>query len=124
MTTEAQEEQRHAESTARVLGGALAVILGLSRSSQPVEWDPAQARFRVGDENVTMETVRRELRRVENLSISRILQNADKLERGEITVDEWQRSMNRHVSSMHILAGALALGSIGVAVQSRTVRAA
>ncbi len=123
MTSQQIDEKKRAEDLATAVGGALAVILGLRATDTPVKWDSKKARFTVGGRLISMETIRRELRRFETAVGVRMAKLADRLSSGSITLPEWQTEMKQLVGSSHVVMAAVAAGSIAAAVNSKTVHA-
>lgn len=120
--SEIDAEKRRARELAQLIGGSLAVLLGLRTAEKPVVWDPATARFIVDGRFVSMDTVRAALRTLEVRTGVKMSQLAEQLTAGLITLDQWQSSFRELVGSSHILAAALAVGSIAAAAESATVQ--
>lgn len=79
--------------------------------------------FYVDGEEIDIDTVRGYLNRIEKRIGKRLLLLTDNLAKGKITLAEWKRGFDRHVTSAHVLAGALAIGSIGGAVRNADLQA-
>lgn len=112
---EIDEERKRAEALAKSIGGALAVLLGLKTASRPVAWDAARGRFVIDGRFVSVETVRRELRRLETGVGARMSNVTDRLASGNITLDGWRNEIKELIGSSHVLTGALAAGSVAAA---------
>jgi hypothetical protein len=109
---EIEQAERDAESDAEWL------LLLLLRNRKRVVFRADVGRFYVDGRSVSISTIRNYLNRIEQRIGRRIVQLTDDLEKGRITVDEWQTRFNRNITSMHVLTGALALGSIALAVRN------
>lgn len=120
------DEQRQLEQDARndalLIGGVLAVLLGLKFGSLGVRWDAAKGKFAVGGRSVSIATVRRQIGRIEKGLGKKLTGLVDSLAAGTLTLDDWQRETRRTIGSSHVLTGALAAGSIAAAVKSPDVQ--
>lgn len=81
-------------------------------------WDAAQGVWRINGRRVSIDSIRSYLLRIETQMSRRIIRLIDELEKENITLAAWQREFDRSIASSHILAGALAVGGIGVSVAS------
>ncbi len=115
-------EKERAEDLAKTVGGALPAILGLRSAEQPITWDGKRGRFVIDGRFVSMETIRRELRRFETSVGAKMRKLADRFARGSVQLPEWREEMNRLIGSSHVVMGAVAAGSIAAAAANRTVQ--
>lgn len=116
-------EQQRAETLATSVGGALAAILGLRPTDQPVKWNAKKGKFMIGRRAVTMETIRRELHRFEAFVGALMRRAATRLSTGLITLDEWRAEMMSLIGSSHVVMAAVGAGSIAAAARSSNVQA-
>lgn len=129
MTT--PEQTKQAEEEAREDAKDLALLLllrfrnrdGLNpRGETEIVWDASTAKFRINGRAVSIRSVRAMLSRIEERLGRRLIKITKDLEDGKITFAKWQKEFERTIKSAHILAGALALGSISAAARNVTVR--
>ncbi len=99
--------ERDAATEANRIGGALTAVLS-------ARWDGQQFIFN-GNHAVSVETIRNVLIRVETVISGKIGKLVDELEATLITHDQWQADTKRLIASSHIIAAALACGSIRTA---------
>jgi len=118
---ERKEARKDAEHDALIIGGVLALLLGLRKGKHQISWDSTTARFKIDGKIVAIETIRKELLRIETAQAKKMAGYADALEAGEITIDEWKDRMRKTVSSTHILMAALAAGSISAVAENTTM---
>jgi hypothetical protein len=109
------EEIQQAEKDARSDAEWLLLLLLISRRAK---FRAEVGRFYVEGKSVSIATVRDYVRRIEKRVGKRLLDLTDQLEKGEITVRQWREGFERNVTSAHILAAALAMGSIRTAARS------
>lgn len=109
------EQLERAEKDANEDAKSLLLLLLLSKS---VAYDATKGRFYVNGKSVSIKTIRDYLQRIEKRLAKRSVQLLDDLEKGKITVEQWQAQFQRNVTSAHLLAGALALGSIKAALNN------
>ena len=114
------EEIEQAEKDATEDAEWLLLLLLLSKKR--VEYRADVGRFYVDGKSVSVTTIREYLNRIERRIGGRMAKLADDLEAGRIKVDEWEREMRRNVTSSHVLAGALAVGSIAAAARNRDIQ--
>jgi hypothetical protein len=120
---EEQEREQAAREEALLIGGLLAVLLGLRAGTRPIIWDSVRKRFTVDGRAVSITTIRRLLAKIETSVGARLSTFTDNLESGRWTPEQWQRETSRSIGSAHVLAGALAVGSIYAAARDRDVQA-
>src|SRR5688572_4669380 len=120
---EEQQRERDATEEALLIGGLLAVLLGLRAGTRRIEWDAVRQRFTVEGRAVSIITIRKLLAKIEGDIGVRVSTFTDHLKAGRWTVDQWQRETIRVIGAAHILSGALAVGSIRAAVKDRDVQA-
>ncbi len=80
-----------------------------------VRFDAVKGRFYVNDRSISIDQIRRYLKRIEDKQARHIGNLLDALEKGEITFTEWDDEFKRSIWSTHLIAAALALGSIEAA---------
>lgn len=117
------QNELSAQEEALLIGGLLAVLLGLKQGTKPVRWDADRKRFTVEGRTVSITTIRRLLTRIENGIGARLASYAENLEQGRWTADQWQRETTKTITSAHVLAGALAVGTIAASARDRDVQA-
>lgn len=121
-------QTRHAEQDARIDAEKLALLLLLlfkrkrGFGGRAVAYDASTAKFRIDDRAISIRSIRMYLNRIQDKLAVRLELITTRLENKEITFAEWQREFERTISSAHILAGALVLGSITAAAQHRFVQ--
>lgn len=124
--TEAEQKQAEKDAWADAETLGLLLLLAMrnrsSRELADVRFDAQRSRFILKGRAVSVTTIRMYLRRIEERLSGRILKQLNDLEAGRITETQWKRSFDRSITSSHILAGALALGGIGIAVRNSTVQ--
>lgn len=108
-----EEDVQEAEKIGRDAGASL--LLLLFSGSPRVAWDDVRKVFTVDGRRVTSAAMRRLVQRVEASSGKRLSQHVEALIDGTIDVGEWRRRMERSIAGGHLLAGALALGGVGIA---------
>lgn len=118
---EVEKETARAAILAGRVGGALAILLGLTAAKEFVVWDPGKVQFIVNGRYVSIETVRLELRRFETVVGVRMRKLADALAAGDIDLDQWRIRMREIVGSSHVVMAALAAGGIAAAAGSKFV---
>lgn len=124
--TEAEIDQaeRDAERDAEWL--ALLLLLAFrrrrGRDVADVRFDAARGRFYLNGRAVSLRSIRAHLTRIEDRMARRLVRITNRLERGEITIDEWKREFDRSITSAHILTGAFAIGAIGLAARDEFVQ--
>lgn len=118
------DEQREMVSAARdllhELGGTLAMLLGARPTEHIVRW--GEGRFTVNGRAVAIASIRKQLGVIESKMGSKINKLTDELETGTVTTDGWYLLMRRYVAASHVLAAALALGSVLAAVDDKDVQ--
>jgi len=119
---EIEREKRDAEDLAKAVGGVLALLLGLTPSAATVSWDGPRGRFIVDGQVVSIQTVRREMRRFETAVGVRMSRIATDLEKGRLNLDGWRDAMMKLVGSSHVVAAALASGTVSKAVRNTKVQ--
>jgi hypothetical protein len=121
---EIKRAEKDAVADAEWLGLMLLLAFRSSNAAAAsrVEFDAAAGRFRFDGRTVAIRSIRSYLNRIEDRFGVRLAMLTAELERGEITLAEWKRAFDRSISSSHILAGSLALGSISVAVRNVTIQ--
>jgi hypothetical protein len=120
---EEQQREQDAREEALLIGGLLAVLLGLKAGTKRILWDAQRQRFTVEGRAVSVTTIRKLLSTIETSVGARLLTFTDNLESGRWTADQWQRETAKTIGSAHVLAGALAVGSIAAAARDRDVQA-
>jgi hypothetical protein len=116
MTDEQIEQaEKDAESDAKWL--LLMLLL-----KKGVTFDAEKGRFYVDGKSVSITTIRNYLQRTEKRLAKKSIKLLDELKAGRITVERWQEEFSRNITSAHILAGAMALGSIKAAVNNVDVQ--
>lgn len=123
---ELKQAEKDAESDAEWL--ALLLLLYFRKKDRQgveiVTFDSAKGRFYYNGKSVSVTQIRKYLNRIETRYAKRLDRITQQLMNDEITVAEWKREFDRSISSMHILAGALALGGIAVSARNAAVQAA
>lgn len=120
-------ELKRAEKDAWADAESLGLLLLLamrnrnSRELADLSFDRQRSRFILKGRAVSIRTIRAYLRRIEERLSGKILKLLNDLEAGRINEAEWKAAFDRSIKSSHILAGAIALGGIGVAVRSAYV---
>jgi hypothetical protein len=114
------EEIEQAEKDATEDAKWLLLLLLLNKKR--VTYRADVGRFYVDGKSVSITTVRDYISRIERRIGNRILKLTDDLEAGRITLDEWRDGFTRNITSMHILTGALALGSIAAAARNADIQ--
>jgi hypothetical protein len=114
------EQIDKAEQDALRDAAALSLLLLLSK--RRVTFDAATGRFYLDGKSVSITQIREYVSRIERRTQAAIVQLTNDLEAGRITVDEWEQGFIRNVTSMHILTGAMALGSISAAVRNADIQ--
>jgi hypothetical protein len=122
--TQQDQARSDAESDAKKL--ALLLLLLFRRrqgtDGHTIVYDAATAKFRVDGRAVSVLTIRKYLATIQDSFSRRLVQITTQLEDGQITFAAWQREFERTVTSGHVLAAALVLGSIKSAVEHRAVQ--
>jgi hypothetical protein len=119
--------QKVAESDARADAKKLALLLLLlfrrAQSPDPrkITFDESTLKFRIDGRAVSITSIRMYLQRIQDRFARQLVLLTLQLEKGEITIAAWQREFERTITSGHILAGALILGSISSSVNHRAV---
>lgn len=122
---ELKQAEKDAEKDAEMFGLLLLLAMRERRgiaANANVSFDREKGIFIVGGRRVSPITLRMYLQRVQDRSAARIIRLTTELEAGRITYQEWLAAFKRQISSIHILAGALALGGIGTAILSRSTQ--
>jgi hypothetical protein len=119
--TQIKDAETAAEEDAQWL--RLALLLALIRQPERVRFDAASDEFILDGRRVHIDTIREYLLRIEKRVGARLTKLTDDLAKKRISVNEWQRSFERYVTSSHILASALAVGGIAAAVRNADVQA-
>lgn len=119
--TDAEREriERDAERDAE----ALALLLLLKRRDARIEFRADVGRFYVDGKSVSITTIRGYIQRIEARLGKRVSSLADDLAKDRISVGAFQREFERIVTSAHVLAAALAIGSIAAAARNAEVEA-
>lgn len=115
--TDPQIEQ--AEKDAREDAEWLLLMVLLSKN---VSFNAEVGRFYVDGRSVSINQIRAYLNRIERRVGKRVINLTDQLSKGKLTIDEWKRGFDRNITSIHVLTGALALGSIAAAVRNADVQ--
>ncbi len=97
-------------------GGVLAVLLGLRDSEDRVTWNPATSRFVIGSNTVSMITIRDTLARLQTYTGVQMAKAAERFFAGLTSFEVWRTQMTEMIASSHILAAALAVGSVHAAI--------
>lgn len=116
-----EKEVEDAEKDAREDAKQLSLMILLANSSL-VQFESDTGRFRYDGRVVTVAQIRAYLQRIEKRMASRAAAMIDRVEAGRMSVGEFRRGFERIVRSSHILAGALALGSIAASVRNSDVQ--
>ena len=116
--TDPQIEQ--AEKDAREDAEWLLLMVLLSKN---VTFNAEVGRFYVDGRSVSINQIRSYLNRIERRVGRKVIKLTDDLSKGKLTIDEWKRGFDRNITSIHVLTGALALGSIASAVRNTDVQA-
>ena len=116
--TDPQIEQ--AEKDAREDAEWLLLMVLLSST---VTFNAEVGRFYVDGRSVSINQIRSYLNRIERRVGKRVINLTDDLSKGKLTIDEWKRGFDRNITSIHVLTGSLALGSIASAVRNTDVQA-
>jgi hypothetical protein len=87
-----------------------------------ITFDESSMKFRIDGRAVSVTTIRMYLQRIQDKGARKLATITLQLEKGEISLAAWQREFERTITSSHILAAALVLGSIGDAVKHRLVQ--
>lgn len=119
---EIEKEKQRAADLARAVGGALAVILAINTRGVSVAWDPKAGRFIVDGRYVTIDTIRKELRRFETQVGIRMSKLATQLQNGTVDLEQWRTGMLNLIGSSHVVMAALAAGSIAAAAVRKDVQ--
>jgi hypothetical protein len=120
---ETEEEKRRARELAKRVGGVLAMLLGVISTDTQITWNPAAGRFLVAGEYIAAEAMRQQLIRLNSRAGNEMAAEVERLLASKITIDEWRDSMHKQIGSVHVVAGALAAGSITAALASGKVQA-
>jgi hypothetical protein len=115
--TDPQIEQ--AEKDAREDAEWLLLMVLLSKN---VSFNAEVGRFYVDGRSVSINQIRSYLNRIERRVGKRVINLTNDLSKGRLTTDEWKRGFDRNITSIHVLTGALALGSIASAVRNTDVQ--
>ncbi|CAN5508020.1 hypothetical protein BH10ACI2_BH10ACI2_04230 [soil metagenome] len=122
---ERENEKKRAKDLGASIGGILAILLGLALSgstpASPLLWDPGTGRYIFEGHYVSAETVRNEMLRLRTNVGNRMARTTDRFTAGEISIDQWKDEIKGFVASSHILAAALASGSIAFAFDDPAV---
>lgn len=90
-------------------------------TSLAATWDAPTGKWNVNGRTVSIDSIRLYLLRIESKMGRRIVNLIDALEQEKITLAAWQREFDRSIASSHILAAALAIGSIVGAIANPDV---
>ena len=121
MTTEPEEDDMTATDLL-LIGGLVLLLLGRKRkASDVVEWDDAAGVFIVNGQRVSVETIRRQVLRVEKWFSQSMRSATLKFVDGTISANEWKRTMLSLIRSSHTIAAALAVGSTSAAATEPAV---
>lgn len=116
--TESEIEQ--AERSAREDAEWLLLMVLLARG---VTFDANSDRFHLNGRSVSVNQIRSYLNRIETRIGKKLNALTADLAAERITADQWAREFRRNVTSAHVLAAALSLGSIAAAVRNAEVQA-
>lgn len=119
---EIDEERRRARELAVKVGGVLAILLGAVPAGNRINWDPQAARFLVDGQYVSAEELRKQLLRMATRVGNLMVERVDRLVAKQIDLETWRREMQKLIGSAHVIAGALALGSINIAAADAKVQ--
>lgn len=114
--------QDRAERDAKELSLLLLIALKRKTGTGFVQWDASTGRFIYRGQFVTAATVRKFLLRIQDRMAARIAALTTRLEKGEITIDDWQAQFEDTIASSHVLAAAFAVGGIATAVRAPFVQ--
>lgn len=125
--TEAEKEQARKDAERDAERWALLLLLLFRQQRGPdadgnrISWDKEFGVFRINEKRVPIKTIRLYLTRVEDRTAKQLARLTEDLEYGRITYDQWRSGFRRSISSGHILAAGLALGSISQAITNKGV---
>lgn len=108
-----QDEQNLKEQFKRATP-ALLLLLGLKKGDR-VDWDAELGRFRINGRLVSIETTRRLLRQIEDISKADAKRLTTAYFAGSLTADEWERRMQSNILSSHWASAALFVGGLAAA---------
>lgn len=94
---------------------ALLVLLGLRRTGQNVSFDRQSGQFIIDGRRVNQQTIRNLIDRIGDRMRRDMRQATEDLFANRIDLDEWQRTMDRKITSGHWASAALILGGLSVA---------
>lgn len=112
------EDERNLIEDVSGLGVALLVLLGIRRTGQRVEFDKRRGQFIVDGRRINWRSIQQLLNRLGIKLRNDMRQITEDLFEGRVEMNEWQRTMDRKITSGHWAAGALALGGIVAAKAS------
>lgn len=112
------EDERNLIEDVSGLGVALLVLLGIRRTGQRVEFDKRRGQFIVDGRRINWRSIQQLLNRLGIKMRSDMRRATEDLFEGRIETDEWERTMDRKITSGHWTAGALALGGVVAAKAS------
>lgn len=116
-----QDEERRAEELALLLGGLIAILLTRrGRQSNNVVFE--NGGFLVEGKPIDPDLIRKELLRLELRTGAMADNYVRRFESGRWSYEQWQEQMISLVTALHIVAAALASGSIQVAIRLFDVR--
>lgn len=112
---------RQAKEQAREAGPLVLLLLLLKDYGKRVYFSGSSGRFLIDGRPVGVRAVRRLLEKVESVGARRLKKHTQDLFDGRLDVRRWLELMRRDVAASHLLAAALALGTLEEAVASAAV---
>jgi hypothetical protein len=116
------EDERNLIEDMQRGGLALLVLLGIRNTGQRVRFDRRRSQFIIDGRRINYQTIQRLLRRIGLMMRNDMREVTNKLFEEEIGLDEWERTMDRKITSGHWASAALVLGGIGIAAASGFLR--
>ena len=110
-----EEDEQNLIADMQTVGIALLVLLGLRRTGQNVSFDSATGQFVIDGRRVNERTIRLLIGRITDTMRRDMRQATIDYFENRISLDEWEKTMNRKITSGHWASAALILGGLTVA---------
>jgi hypothetical protein len=95
------EDERNLIEDMQRGGLALLVLLGIRNTGQRVRFDRRRSQFIIDGRRINYQTIQRLLRRIGLMMRNDMREVTNKLFEEEIGLDEWERTMDRKITSGH-----------------------
>lgn len=116
--TDDEREQRDAEEFAALIGGMIALFL----SRRKARFDRQRGVWILDGQVVSQRTIRTMIKRMKRIGGMELAALTEKLFADRITLAEWKRDFKKTIRSAHLVAGALATGSVAKAQKASVYR--